>query len=95
MTGEVPDCSAIISVSQVCPGNGSVPIDQSLQRFRTTNLFDANYFCRTLPHTNRYSTKVVASIKGLAKTAGGSHMGGRIFKMVKQELVATIRYRFQ
>ncbi len=39
MTGEMPDCSAIVSVSQVCPGNGSVPIDSSLQRFRTTSDF--------------------------------------------------------
>ena len=34
---ERPDCSAILSVSQVCPGNGSVPIDPSLQRFHTTS----------------------------------------------------------
>ncbi len=42
MTGEMPDCSAIVSVSQVCPGNGSVPIDSSLQRFRTTRLAQGN-----------------------------------------------------
>ena len=30
MTGETPDCLAIDSVSQVCPGNGPVPINPSL-----------------------------------------------------------------
>ena len=45
MTGEMPDCSAIVSVSQVCPGNGSVPIDSSLQRFRTTSLHAKYYRC--------------------------------------------------
>ena len=30
-------------------------------------LFSVNYFCRALPHTNRYSTKVVASTKMLPK----------------------------
>ena len=38
MTGGMPDCSAIVSINPVWPGKGPVPINPSLQRFRTTSL---------------------------------------------------------
>ena len=34
----MPDCPAIVSISPVWPGKGLVPINQSLQRFRTTSI---------------------------------------------------------
>ena len=37
MTGGMPDCSAIVSINPVWPGKGPVPINPSLQRFRTTS----------------------------------------------------------
>ena len=35
MTGEMPICSAIVCMSSVCQGKGPVPINSSIQNFRT------------------------------------------------------------
>jgi predicted ATPase len=37
MTGGMPDCSGVVSISPVCPRKSPVPINPSFQRFRTTS----------------------------------------------------------
>ena len=66
---ERPDCSAILSVSQVCPGNGSVPIDPSLQRFRTTRLETKidGLQSRVLLQFMGFAIAIVAATVGLTK----------------------------
>ena len=60
----MPDCSAILSVSQVCPGNGSVPIDPSLQRFRTTSENLENHQQQLLEYCFQEGVKLAALTNG-------------------------------
>ena len=71
----MPDCSAIVSISPVWPEKGLVPINPSLQRFRTTNFTT----------TDSQIYRLVLHIR-----ARSSYLGRFMEYVVRSRLAATI-----